>query len=261
MRRIPSVDRSKVQKPLRKNGKAFKPGHEVRNPRKADYNNGTLERIGHSLPRLPKESLVEVYAIALDLLRGTRKPLPKEFTECAENIVRSAARSSLLNCQLDTWTPGIQIKKDDYERFIDYHDQCRVRLVASLTAEELMKQTGSRWIWYNARCGVCRSTSEGYVAPTTVLGTGKYLTTWWVTYLERTVTCVGDSPCERAFESDHIWKSIMRALAKECPTCHQTAVREFPLFKKRLLRMVTKIVDSVCTLFFDRPLDQKANCV
>ena len=220
-----------------------------------------LERTGYPLSRLLKESPVKVYAIALDLLRDTHKPLPREFTEGVEDIARSAARSSLLDRQLGTWTPGIQIKKDDYERFIDYHGQCRVRLIASLAVEELVKQTGSHWIWYNTRCGVCHSTPKSYDAPTTVPRTGIYPTIWWATYLERTVPCVEDSPCERAFESEHIWKSIMRTLEKECPACHETATREFPLFKKRLLKMTTKIVDSVCTLFVDQPLGQKANCV
>ena len=169
-----------------------------------------------------------------------------------ENIARFAARSSLLDRQLDAWTPGIQIKKDDYERFLNYHDQCRVRLVASLAVEGLMQQTGSRWIWYSTGCRVCHLTPKSHVTPTTVPRTGKCPTTWWVKYLERTIPCVGDSPCERAFESEHIWKSIMWVLAKECPTCHGTAVREFPLFKKRLLKMVTKIVDSVCTLLIRR---------
>ena len=178
-----------------------------------------------------------------------------------EDIARSAARSSLLDRQLDTWAPGMQIKKEDYERFIDYRDQCRLRLVASLVTEELMKQTGSHWIWYNTECGACHPTPKNYVTTTTVLRTGKYPTTWWATYLERIVPCVEDSPCERALESEHVWKSIMRPLAKECPTCHWTATREFPLFKKRLLKMVTRIVDSVCTPFVDRPLSQKANCV
>ena len=173
-----------------------------------------------------------------------------------EGIVRSAARSSLLDRQLDTWTPGMQIKKDDYERFIDYHGQCRVRLVASLLAKEFTTNTGSHWIWYNTRCGVCPLTLKSYVIPTTVLGMGKYPATWWVTYWERTVLCVEDSPCEKTFENEYIWKSILRTLAKECPTCHETAAREFPLFKKRLLRVVTEIVDSVRILLVDRPLGQ-----
>ena len=134
-------------------------------------------------------------------------------------------------------------------------------MVASLAVEELMKQTGSHWIWYSTGCRVCHPTPKNHVTPTTVLRTGKYPTTWWVKYLERTIPCVRDLPCERAFESEHIWKSIMQALAKECPTCHGTAAREFPLFKKRLLKMVTKVVDSVCTLFVDRPLGQNANGV
>ena len=257
-----SVDRYKVPKPLRDNGKPFKTGHKAwRSLRKADYNKVTLERTGHSLSHLRKESPVEIYAFALDLLRGTREPLPRVLTKGAiEGIARSAARDSLLDRQLDTWIPGMQIKKDDYGRFIDYHGQCRVRLVASLATNELIKKTGSHWIWYNTRCGVCRLT-KSYAVPATLLGTWKYPTTWWATYWERTVSCVGDSPCEKAFENEHIWQSTLRDLANECPTCHKTAAREFPLFKKGLLKMVTKIVDSVRTLFVDRPCGQKANCV
>ena len=208
----------------------------------------------------PKESPVKVYAIALDFLRDTRKPLPRDLTKVVKDMARSAARRSLLDRQLDTWTPGTQIKKDDYERFINYHGQCRVRLVASLGTKELIKNTGSHWIWYNTQCGVCSLAPKNYAVPTRELGVVKCPTTWWVTYWENIVPCVEDSPCEKAFENEHIWKSIMRALGKECPTCHETATREFPLFKKRLLKMVTMTVGSVCTLFVDRRLGQKANC-
>lgn len=219
-----------------------------------------LERIGYPPSRLPNESPVEAYALALDILRDTRKPLSREFIKDVEDVARSAARSSLLDRQLGTWTHGMQIKKDDYERFIDYHDQCRVRLVASLKTEELIKNTGSHWIWYNTRCGVCPLTPKSYAVPTKNLGTMIRPTTWWVTYLEGTIPCVQDSPCEETFENEHIWQSILQALGKECPTCHRTAAREFPLFKKRLLKIVTEIVDSVRTLFVNRSLSQKANC-
>ena len=80
--------------PLHGNDKPSKTSHEAqRNLCNAEYNKVMLEHIGYPLSRLLKESPVEVYAIALDLLRDTRKPLPREFTERVENIARSAARS------------------------------------------------------------------------------------------------------------------------------------------------------------------------
>ena len=219
--------------------------------RDVDYSKTTLDNITHSLSRLLEENAVEVYAIALGLLRNTRKPLPREFTQGVEDIARYAARNSLLDRQLGPWTPETLVKKDDYDRFVGYHLQCRARLVRSLESKELIGNTGTHWIWYNTRCGVCHPVPNSSIVPNEVLGVGKCPTAWWVTYLERTVSCVADSPCEKAFESDDIWRPLMRTLAKECPTCHEAAVREFPIFKDRLLGMVTEIVNSVRIHFVD----------
>ena len=230
----------------------FKTGHEARRDlRKVDYCKITPEHIRRSLSHLLREDPVEVYAIALDLLRSPCKPLPTEFAEDVEDIVRSAARSSILDRQLDTWTPEMHIEKDDYERFIDYHRQCRARLVASLVTGELIENMGTHWIWYNTGCGVCHLIPKSNGVSNWALKSGKHPTTWWVTFWERTVTTVGNSPCEKVFVNERIWESILRDLATECPDCHETAAREFPLFKEKLSETVAKIVNSVRTLFID----------
>ena len=70
--------------------------------------------------------------------------------------------------------------------------------------------------------------------------------------MKRTVSCVADSPCEKAFEGEHVWRPLIQALAEECPTCHEVAAREFPLFKEKLLKIVTDIVNSVRIHSVDR---------
>ena len=241
---------------------SFKTRDDARNGlRDVDYRKTTLEHVTHSLSDLLKKKPVQAYAIALELLRDTRKPLPKEFVKGVEDIARSAARRSLLDRQLGPWTPETQVEKDDYDRFVGYRLQCRLRLVRSLRTQELIKNTGSNWIWCSARCGVCRPVPDSFIIPDEALGVGKFPTVWWVTYLERTVPCVTDSPCEKAFDNEHVWKSIMQTLELECPKCHKVAAREFPFFKEKLLGMVTKIVNSVRIHFIDRLLSKKANCV
>ena len=227
--------------------------------RDVDYSETALEYIIYSLSDLLEESPVQVYAIALNLLRDTPKPLPREFTKGVEDIARHAARSSLLYRQLGPWTPETDVKKDDYDRFIGYHLQCRLRLVESLRSQELIENTGSDWIWYNIRCGVCRLIPDSFIR-NEALGAGKCPAAWWVTYLERTVSCVADSPCEKAFESEHVWTDLMRDLGEKCPTCYEAACREFPIFKEKMLGIVTKIVNSVCIHFIDLLVDQKVNC-
>ena len=225
-----------------------------------DYNKTTLEHIIHSLSDLLEEKPVQVYAIALDLLRDTPNPLPREFAKSVEDIAHHAARSSLLYRQLGPWTPETQVKKDDYDRFVGYHLQCKLRLVESLRTQELIENTGSNWIWYNTRCGVCRLIPDSFIIQNEALGAGKRPAAWWVTYLERTASRVADSPCEKAFESEHIWTDLMRDLGEKCPTCYEAAVREFPIFKEKMLGVVTKIVNSVCIHFIDLLVDQKVNC-
>ena len=153
--------------------------------------------------------------------------------------------------QPDPWTPGMHIRKDDYYRFINYNQECREELAVFMVTREFIASTGSRWTWYSARCGACSLTPNGNVLPSKALGVGKHPTTWWATYWGRTITCVGDAPCEEVLEDDHIWKPIMRALAGECPTCHETATSEFPFFREKLLEMVTNIVNNVCIFFVD----------
>ena len=251
---------NRVPKAFHDNVEPFKTSHEARRDlRKVDYCKITPEHIRRSLSHLLREDPVEVYTIALDLLRSPRKPLPTEFAEDIEDIARSAARSSLLNCQLDSWTPEMFAKKDDYERFIDYHRQCRARLVASLVTGELMEIMGTHWIWYNTGCGVCSPIPKSNVVSDWGLEAGDHPATWWATYWERNVTTVGDSPCEKALENERIWESILRALATECPECHEIAARQFPLFKEKLSEMVAKIINGVRTLFIDRFVGQKAN--
>ena len=243
---------NRVPKAFWDNVEPFKTSHEARRDlRKVDYCKITPERIRRSLSHLLREDPVEVYAIALDLLRSPRKPLSAEFAEGMEDIVRSAARSSLLDRQLDTWTPEMHIEKDDYERFINYHRQCRARLVASLVTGELAKSMGPHWIWYNTGCEVCPLIPKSNVVSNWALEAGNHPATWWVTHWERTVTTVGDSPYEKALVLERIWESILRALATECPECHEIAARQFPLFKEKLSEIVAKIINGVRTLFID----------
>ena len=224
--------------------------------RDVDYSKTTLEHITYSLSYLLGENPVQAYAIALELLRDTRKPPSREFAKGVEDIARRAARSSLLDRQLDPWTPEMQVEKDDYDRFVDYRLQCRLRLVGSLRTQELVKNTGSNWVWYNTRCGVCRPIPDSFIILDEVLEVGKCPAAWWVTYLERTVSRVADSPCEKAFESEHVWSDLMEDLEEECPKCHKVAAREFPFFKEKLLGMVTKIVNGVRIHFIDWPLSK-----
>ena len=251
---------NRVPKAFRGNVEPFKTSHEARRDlRKVDYCKITPEHIRRSLSYLLREDPVEVYAITLELLRSLHKPLPTEFPEDIEDIARSAARSSLLVHQLDTWTPEMRIKKDDYERFIDYHRQCRARLVTSFVTGELIENMGTHWIWYNTGCGVCSPIPKSNVVSNWTLEAGKGPATWWVRYWERTVTTVGDSPCEKWLENERIWESVLRALATECPECHEIAARQFPLFKEKLSEMVAKVINGVRTLFIDRFTSQKTN--
>ena len=145
----------------------------------------------------------------------------------------------------------MQIKRDDYERFIDYHRQCRAQLVASSVTGELIGYMGTHWIWHNTGCGLCSPIPKSNAAPNRAMEVGRHPATWWVTYWERAVTTVGDSPCEKAFENEGIWESILRALETECPECHETAAMELPLFKDKLSEMVAKIINGVRTFFID----------
>ena len=254
------VERNKVLNPPRDKVEPFKTRDDARKGlRDVDYSKTTLEHVTRSLSDLLKKKPVEVYAIALDLLRDTRKPLPREFAKGVEDIARYAARSSLLDRQLGPWTPETQVKKDDYDRLVGYHLQCKLRLVGSLTTQELIKNVGSNWIWYNTRCGVCRPIPDSFIIQNEALGVGKCPTAWWVIYWERTVLCIADTPCEKAFENDHVWNHIMETLEKKCPVCYEAAAREFPIFKEKLLGMVIKIVNSVCIHFIDLLVGQKAH--
>jgi len=248
------VERKFTSKTTRDLSEPFKTSRDARRVLlRMSYDDEALGDIERSLSYLINQSPVEVYAIALDLLRDPRKPLPREIANGMERIARIAGRNSLRDPPLGVWTTGMHIKQDDYIRFTDYHLWCRIRLAQFLATADLIKKTGDEWIWYNTRCGVCPLTPTSIVVPTAALGAGKRPATWWVTYWEKVVALVGECPSEDPFTDGHIWDSTLRGLAKECPTCHETAAKEFPHFKDKLVNMITDIIDGVRMPFDDLP--------
>lgn len=219
----------------------------------------TLEVIKLSLSYLIKERPVEVYAIVLELLRAPPRSLPKKVVKGLKEIAGLAARNSLLDYPLGSWTIGMNIEQEDYRRFTTYRRQCSVRLVQLLEMRNMAENMGTHWIWYNTRCGVCSRTSNSVAVSGTVLGAAKYPVVWWVTYWERVVASVADFPCEKPFEDEHMWNSTLQALARECPTCYEAAAREFPQFRGKLVEAITKLIDNVRTSFVDRCICREAN--
>ena len=203
-----------------------------------------LDEIRQTLSR-KTNSLVEAYAVALELLRAPCKPLTRGVIKGVEDIVRSLARDSLREPALGTWATEMPIKHDDYTRFTSYHRRCRVRLIEFLATGELIKATGNEWIWYNTECGVCPIVSQSNVMSSATLGIEKYPAAWWVTYWERVVAAAGETPCEGPFEDKNIWGGTLRALKRECPVCHEAAENEFPIFRAKLVNKITEIINGV----------------
>ena len=209
-----------------------------------DHDEVVLDEIRRTLLRTTNRPL-EAYAIALGLLRVPCKPLTSGVTKGVEDIVRSIARDSLRDPALGSWAPEMPVKHDDYMRFTSYHRRCRIRLVEFLATGELIKATGNEWIWYNTRCEVCPIVPQSNVVSSATLGIEKHPAAWWVAYWERVVAAIGETPCEGPFEDQNIWGSTLRALRDGCPSCHEVAVREFPIFRGKLVNMVTNIIDGV----------------
>lgn len=217
---------------------------------KTDRDEVMLNEIRRSLSRVAN-SPVEAYAIALEILRAPEKPLTRGIIKGLEDIVRSLARDSLRDRELESWDSEMGVKHGDYLRFTGYHCRCRILLVKFLATGELIESTGHEWFWYNTMCGVCPIRPQSNVVSSATLGVAKYPTVWWVAHWERVVAAVGETPCEGPFEDETIWEDTLRVLAKECPTCHGAAAREFPIFRAELVNAVAKIVDSVCIPFAD----------
>ncbi|KAF9644829.1 hypothetical protein BDM02DRAFT_3190234 [Thelephora ganbajun] len=237
---------NRVTKALSGHQEPFKSCDEARKILwRINWNEAALDSVKYSLSRLMRERPVEVYSIVLDLLRAPPQPFPREIARGVEGMARSAARNSLLDPPLGAWTTEVNIRLDDYIRFTTYHLRCGVRLLEFLATEDLIKKTGTEWIWYNTRCGVCPTTAKSIVVPAAALGTAKYPATWWVTYWERVVASVGEFPCEKPFKNERIWDSTLRDLARECPACHKEAAREYPIFRKKLIDLIAEITNGV----------------
>jgi len=204
-----------------------------------------LDEIRQTLLRVTNGRSIEAYAVALELIRAPCKPLTKGVTKGVEGIVRSIARDSLRDPMLGTWASDMPVKHDDYVRFISYHRRCRIRLIEFLATGELIKATGNEWVWYNTKCGVCPIVPQSSVVSSATLGIEKYPAAWWVTHWEMVVAAAGETPCEGPFEDKNIWGGTLRALRKECPTCHKAAETEFPIFREQLVSLVTKIINGV----------------
>ena len=193
------------------------------------------------------EEPIEVYAIALDLLRTSRKPLSVEVAKSVEGIAREACRRSLLRPALCDWTPELPIKRDDYMRLGYYSDECAAKLAAFLRSKDLIRKTGDEWIWYNAKCGVCPPARRRACIPRTALGDDKYPTAWWVEYWEMAVYSARRFPCKTLFMVERAWEPTLSILARKCPTCHRAAVKEYPLFREKLMKEIAKVIASVRT--------------
>jgi hypothetical protein len=206
-----------------------------------------FEWINLSLSYLMVEEPIEVYAIALDLLRASREPLSVEVAKSVETIAREACRRSLLRPALRGWTPKLPIKRDDYRRLSDYSDRCAARLAAFLKSEDLIRNTGDEWIWYNAKCGVCPRARGSMFIPRTALGDDKYPTAWWAEYWEMAVLSANFFPCKKLFMVERAWEPTLWTLARECPTCCKAAAKEYPLFREKLMKEIAKVIASVRT--------------
>jgi hypothetical protein len=214
---------------------------------KIDCDEALFEWINLSLSYLMVEEPIEVYAIALDLLRTSRKPLSVEVAKGVEAIAREACRRSLLRPALRGWTPELSIKRDDYTRLGNYSDECADQLAAFLKSKDLIRKTGDEWVWYNAKCGVCPPASRRMFIPRTALGDDKYPTAWWAEYWEMAVRSAKRFPCKTLFMVERAWEPTLWILARKCPTCHRAAAKEYPLFREKLMKEIAKVIASVRT--------------
>ena len=201
-----------------------------------------LESARHFLSNYIKERPVEVYAVALGLLRESNKALPEKFAQGVEDIARSAARNALRNPPPEMWTTKMNINRNDYDQITSYHLQCSLRLVVFLTSKEVVEKTGSEWIWEGTKCKAC---APIYKVPVLTLGVPKHPTAWWGIYWERVVASIGECPCEELIENDQFWNSTLQPLKEECQMCYETAVKNYPRFKKKVIQIITDIINSV----------------
>ena len=207
-----------------------------------------LEHAKLLLSKLMDESPVEVYAIALDLLRHPCNPPLLLADQVVEEIARSAARNSLRSPRLAEWNDEmIFIESGDYARFTSYHFRCGIRLLAFLATRKLIERTGDEWVWYNTACGVCPLSTGSLKSPGPVLAPviAKPVATWWGEYWRLIIAATGERPCEETVKSDKFWTPTLQALAKRCPTCHTRATEEYPRFKKKVLEIMTSIINEV----------------
>ena len=236
-----------IRNDFRQRRKPFKTGVKARKVlSNINWDENVLERANHLLSDLMRDRPVEVYAVALDLLRDQPKALPQKITQGVKEIARLAARSSLRNPPLGMWTPETNIEYDDYVRFASYHRKCSVRLLIFLATEVLIQETATEWIWHDAECKMYSPTPS---PPGLTLEAAKHPVAWWTGYWERIVASIGDCPCQDLFENDQIWDSTLPALKMECPTCYETAVKNYPRFKQKVVQIVTGIIDEVSIHF------------
>lgn len=187
-----------------------------------------------------EERPVEVYAVALGLLRDYRQTLPGTIAKGLEDMARSAARNSLRDPLPST--AEMNINPDDHARLTRYNRRCRLRLVGSLATGDLIKRTGAEWIRRDAKCEVCPSVSG---EPSAALGITEHPETWRARYWKGITASIGEFPCEESFGNDQIWNSTLQILEKECPRCYKTAEEEYPRFKQKAIQVITEIIDEV----------------
>ena len=239
---IPPIERERFRELQRKPLEPFETCRSAQRVLlKPGCNENELRHIGQTLSPLLRRDPGEVYAIALSVLRVSRKPLPLpvEIAKGVEDVVRSAAHLTLRYPPLVSRPTGMGSEQDDYIRLTDYRLACQLRLTQFLLTGELMESTGGDWVWYKPRCGVC------------VVG-AQHSTAWWMMYLRKVAVIIGEFPCEEAFEDKYcIWETEMKDLKTKCRMCYRMATNEYPDFKEKLLKAVAEVLDSVRIPFVD----------
>lgn len=211
---------------------------------KLTYKKDALADLKFSLSHLIEEKPVEVYTIAVDLLRRPRKRLPKVVAEGIKEISLLAARNSL--CDPLAFSDWTAMEYRDYHQLASYRLQCKVGSGKILFTGSFLESVGTKWVWYNTTCGVCLPGHERFVPVRPgELGITKCPPEWWVDYLEEVAVSVGDLPRGGPFENKSICNRTLQNLARLCPTCYKVAVKQLPIFESKLSSAITEILHEV----------------
>ena len=198
--------------------------------------------------RMTVENLIPVnpWAMYAVILALGRKSCNYNF----EEEIRIAARGTVGRSIVRPWNEACLITAADYDRLLTYHSECKNTFLA--TQEDIWKEAGTRWPWFNSHCSSGRTIVVGNCYVT--------VAQWFLDFRSRAKKTFCKELRGEAIEDVSLWHDLLerdREAKKLCPSCAKSSALQMPAYAKALSKLFEESISQVSRSFW---LTKRVGC-